>query len=407
MSNLLYFVHRLPYPPNKGDKLGSYHLLAHLAKRHKIYLGTFVDDPDDWQYVDVLRSLCAEVRAVPLHPGVAKIGSARGLLSGEALSLPFYRKAQLMSWARDLATRVPLDASVIYSGVMAQYAMVFPELPMLLNFADVDSAKWTQYAPQHRWPMSWVYAREGRKLLAFEQEAARAAQCSFFVTANEVALFRQLSPGLDAELDVLGNGVDADRFAPDDARPNPFQADEIPLVFTGAMDYWPNVDAVSWFAEAVLPQLRQRFATLRFHIVGRSPAPAVQALAQQPGIKVTGTVPDVRPYLQHAAAVVAPLRVARGIQNKVLEAMAMGQPVVVARNCAEVISPDPTLAELLPADSAEDYVAHLSSLIEDRALAARVGAAGRQCVLSRFSWDAHLSVVDRHLDALLAEKETA
>ena len=406
MANLLYVGHRLPYPPNKGDKLGSFHFLSHLAKKHRVHLGVFVDDPDDWQYLDVLRGICAEVHAVPLDPRRAKLASARGLLTGEALSLPYYRSQALHRWCQDVSSRVKMDAAVVFSAVMAQYAQALPHLPMLVNFADVDSAKWTEYAKSHAWPMSWVYGREGRTLLAYEQEVAAQARCSFFVTANETALFRKLSPGLNATLDVLGNGVDAERFSPDPARATPFAADELALVFTGAMDYWPNVDAVCWFADAALPQLQARFPNLRFYIVGRSPTPEVQALAARPGITVTGTVPDVRPYLQHAAVAVAPLRVARGIQNKVLEAMAMGRPVVVARNCAEVIDARDG-EELLTAQAAEDYVAQVSGLLLDASRAERIGTAGRACVQARYSWDAHLSAVDRHLDPLLSESEIA
>ncbi|XHS77530.1 TIGR03087 family PEP-CTERM/XrtA system glycosyltransferase [Burkholderiaceae bacterium UC74_6] len=406
MADLLYLVHRLPYPPNKGDKVRSYHLLRHLAKQHRVFLGTFVDDSDDWQYVDQLKEWCTEVCAVGLKPRLARLASSRGLLSGEALSLPYYRSVELHDWVRGLSGRVKLDASVVFSSTMAQYAEALSGLPMLVDFVDVDSAKWSEYARAHRGPLSWVYGREGRKLLAYEQRVAAKARCSFFVTANETALFRQLSPGLEQRLDVVGNGVDAERFAPEAARPSPYAADELPLVFTGAMDYWPNVDAVCWFAAEVLPRLREQHPNLRFYIVGRSPTPAVVALGELPGVVVTGTVPEVQPYLQHAAAAVAPLRLARGIQNKVLEAMAMGRPVVVARNCAEVIEAEPGI-ELLTAVTADDYLREIGRLLADPAQADRIGAAGRACVQARYSWDARLSVIDHHLEALLQEKAAA
>jgi len=404
MADILYLVHRLPYPPNKGDKVRSYHLLQHLAARHRVYLGTFVDDPDDWQHVAHLKTLCAEVCALRLNPRRAKLASLRGLIKGEALGLAYYRSRAMRSWVQGLSERVALDASIVFSSTMAQYALPLRPLPTLIDFVDVDSAKWTAYAHNHAWPLSWLYEREGRKLLSYEQGAAEQADGSFFSTENELELFRQLSPQLQASAGVLGNGVDSAYFSPDGGRASPFAAAEVPLVFTGAMDYWPNVDAVCWFADAVLPQLQVRFPALRFYIVGRSPTPAVEALAARPGVIVTGTVPDVRPYLQHAAVAVAPLRVARGIQNKVLEAMAMGRPVVVARNCAEVIDARDG-EELLTAQTPEDYLAQVSSLLTDAARCERIGAAGRACVQSRYSWDAHLSAVDRHLDSLLSEEE--
>jgi polysaccharide biosynthesis protein PslH len=391
---ILYLVHRLPYPPNKGDKVRSYHLLKHLAARHEVHLGTFIDDPDDEQHLLRVRALCAGLHAARLNPRIAKLASLRGLLTGEALSLPYYRDAGLQAWVRETATRVGFDAVVVFSGVMAQY--VPNGLRHVVDFVDVDSAKWRDYAPEHPWPLSWLYRREFYKLLAFEQRIAAEADCSFFVTDHEVALFRELSPGRPLRLAALGNGVDAEFFAPDPARGSPFEPGELPLVFTGAMDYWPNVDAVTWFVRDMLPALRERFPSLRFHIVGRSPTPAVQALAGE-AVNVTGTVPDVRPYLQHAAAVVAPLRLARGIQNKVLEAMAMARPVVAAGSCVRAIAADAPPG-LSAAEEAGAYVEQLGALLRDGSAADAAGQAARQFVLGAYSWDAHLAGLDRHLE---------
>lgn len=396
---ILYLVHRLPYPPNKGDKVRSYHLLKHLSGAHEVYLGSFVDDPDDWQHLDRLRGLCTEMHIAPLSPRSAKLASLRGLLTGEALSLPFYRDDGLKRWVAEVSSRVGFDAVVVFSSTMAQYATGLAALgvPMLVDFVDVDSAKWTDYAPQHRWPLSWLYRREGRALLAYEQDVADRARCSFFVTDNEVALFQRLSPGRNPRLAALGNGVNADFFAPDPARESPFEPGEIPLVFTGAMDYWPNVDAVCWFVSEVLPALRTRFPRLRFHIVGRSPTPAVQALAGE-AVSVSGTVPDVRPYLQHAAAVVAPLRLARGIQNKILEALAMGRPVVAAESCVQAIAP-PAHAGLISASDPEAYAMQLENLIATPERAAAEGRAARDFVIAAYGWGAQLRGLDRFLEA--------
>lgn len=393
---ILYLVHRLPYPPNKGDKVRSYHLLRHLAARHEVHLGTFIDDPDDEQHLPRVRELCAGLHVAHLNPRTAKLLSLRGLLTGEALSLPYYRDSGLQAWVDETAARVGFDAVVVFSGVMAQYTRGLKGVKTLVDFVDVDSAKWRDYAPEHAWPMSWLYRREFDKLLGFEQAVASAADCSFLSTHKEVELFRQLSPQQSFDMEALLNGVDADFFSPDAARPSPFGTGELPLVFTGAMDYWPNIDAVTWFAGEMLPALRGRFPALRLHIVGRSPAPAVRALASE-AVNVTGTVPDVRPYLQHAAAVVAPLRLARGIQNKVLEAMAMARPVVAAGSCVRAITGQ-DLPGLRAADDVEDYVERLSALLADRAAADAAGHGGRQFVLDAYSWDAHLIGLDRHLE---------
>ncbi|HEY1182305.1 MAG TPA: TIGR03087 family PEP-CTERM/XrtA system glycosyltransferase [Rhodocyclaceae bacterium] len=401
MARLLFLVHRLPYPPNKGDKVRSYHLLKHLARQHEVHLGTFVDDPDDEQHVDTVRALCAELHTERLSPRLAKLRSLSGLISGEALSLPYYRQGGMHDWVEATAARHAFDAAVVFSSVMAQY--VPAGLPSLVDFVDADSAKWTAYADTCGWPMSWVYRREGRRLLDFERRIALQARRSFFVTPAEVDLFTRLAPECTGQVEAVGNGVDADFFSPAQGGVSPYAADELPLVFTGAMDYWPNVDAVCWFAAEILPALRQRWPTLRFHIVGRSPTPAVLALAGE-GVAVSGTVPDVRPWLAHAAVVVAPLRIARGVQNKVLEAMAMGRPVVAASTCTAAIDAAAG-SELLAATTAEDYVAAIDALLQDRPRADAVGMHGRQCVLNKYSWDAHLAGLDRHLPAPSAQKE--
>ena len=398
MANLLYLVHRLPYPPNKGDKVRSYHLLKHLAARHTVFLGTFVDDPQDEAHVPAVRSLCADLHVARLRPNAAKLRSLLGFFKRQALSLGYYQDAGLRRWVAKTRADQKIDATVVFSSAMAQYAPQAKgavEGPMLVDFVDVDSAKWAQYATQHAWPMSWVYAREGARLLAYDRALAARARRSFFVTEKETDLFRQLAPECADAVEAMGNGVDSDFFAPDPARATPFPPGEVPVVFTGAMDYWPNVDAVSWFVADMLPALRKAFPQLRFYIVGRSPTPAVRALASDAAV-VTGTVADVRPHLQHAAVVVAPMRVARGVQNKILEAMAMARPVVAAHECVQAIDAVPD-EELVHATTAPDYVNAVQNLLTQPGQAARVGAAGRARVVAQYSWYAHLARIDRYL----------
>lgn len=403
MGDLLYLVHRLPYPPNKGDKVRSYHLLKHLTASHRVFLGTFVDDPDDEQHVETLRSMCPDLHVARLHPRWAKLRSLSGLLTHQALGLRYYRNAGLQGWVDRILAEHQIQAIVIFSSVMAQYiplgsGAALP--PMLVDFVDVDSAKWTQYADNHAWPFSWLYRREGERLLAFERETATQSRRSFLVTDNEVALFGRLAPECADRVDALSNGVDADFFAPDPSRGSPFPSPSsegapLSLVFTGAMDYWPNIDAVTWFAGEVLPLLLSQWPTLRFYIVGRSPPASVLSLASS-SIVVTGTVSDVRPYLQHATLVVAPLRVARGIQNKILEAMAMARPVVASRSCVEAIAAQDGV-DLISATEASEFASQIDALLRSPEQAAAVGHAGRQRVVQHYSWSAHLSGIDRYL----------
>ena len=392
MADLLYLVHRMPYPPNKGDKVRSYHLLKHLAARHRVHLGTFMDDPDDAQHIETLRSICAGLHVVPLDPRRAKVASLTGLLRGEALSLAYYRSPSMARWVAATMAHHDITASVVFSSSMAPYTEPWPAVPMLVDLVDVDSAKWAEYADAHRWPMSWLYRREGRRLLTSERATVARAAKSFLVTQKEVDLFSRLAPETRGRVDALSNGVDADYFCPDPHRPSPFQADEIALVFTGAMDYWPNIDAVCWFVREALPALRQRWPRVRLHIVGRSPAAAVLALASD-AVVVSGTVPDVRPYLQHAAVVVAPLRLARGLQNKVLEAMAMARPAVVAAPCVDALDVVPG-RDVVPAQDIADYVREVDALLSQPQRAVALGHAGREQVLKVYSWAAQLAALD-------------
>ncbi|MDP2881155.1 MAG: TIGR03087 family PEP-CTERM/XrtA system glycosyltransferase [Azonexus sp.] len=395
MANILFLVHRLPYPPNKGDKVRSFHLLKHLAAKHRVFLGTFVDDPDDMQYIDTVRGFCSGLHVARLEPKFAKLRSLNALLADDPLTLRYYRDAGLQDWVENTCRNKKMNAAVIFSSAMAQYVESIPRLPTLVDFVDVDSAKWTQYAPNHRWPMSWLYRREGRRLLAYEREVAARSTRSFFVTEAEVKLFTRLAPECAVRVEPVCNGVDADYFAPDETRTSPYAADETPVVFTGAMDYMPNVDAVRWFVADMLPALSKRWPQLRFCIVGRSPTPEVLALAGET-VTVTGTVPDVRPYLQHAAVVVAPLRIARGIQNKILEAMAMARPVVASSECAAAV--DAIFGqELKTATTPADFIAEIDALLRNPESCHRIGKAARERVVTRYSWEAHLASIDQYL----------
>jgi sugar transferase (PEP-CTERM/EpsH1 system associated) len=389
MANILYLVHRLPYPPNKGDKVRSYNLLKHLARQHRVYLGTFIDDPDDEPHIATVRALCADVHVARLDPRFARILSLSSLLAGEALTLGYYRSSALRSWVNETCQRRQIDTAVIFSSAMAQYLEEQPRIPTIIDFVDVDSAKWAQYAPRHRWPLSWLYRREGILLLDYERRMAARASRSFFATDKEVALFIQKAPECRVRVQTMGNGVDADYFSADDTRSSPFRS--------GAMDYLPNVDAATWFASDVLPGLLQRWPAARFYIVGRSPAAEVLALASD-RIVVTGTVDDVRPYLQHAATVVAPLRIARGIQNKILEAMAMSRPVIASADCAAAVNAV-VGQELLTAASPEEYIAAISQVLEAPEAGTALGKAARQRVVERYTWEAHMKAIDPYLPA--------
>ena len=395
---LLFLCHRIPFPPNKGDKIRAFHLLEHLSRHFDIYLASFVDDPDDWSGAPELKKYCRETCLQPLNPAQAKLRSLFGLLSGEALSLPYYKNAALQQWVKNTCKTHNIRHALVYSSTMAQFV---PENAVhfqrkVIDFVDVDSDKWRQYAEKKTWPMSWLYNREARLLLKCEQELAARFDANLFVSSTEADLFRQLSPQTSNKTGFYNNGVDSQYFDPQStvgpAIENPFPADCQALVFTGAMDYWPNVDAVVWFADTVLPELRKRHPTLVFYIVGGKPAANVQHLARLPGVVVTGRVPDVRPYLKFALAAVAPMRVARGIQNKVLEGMAMALPVLVSQKGLEGIEAQHG-EHILLADSVEEYLRGVSEILSGHHAA--LGARARALVQQEFNWNQTLpKVVD-------------
>jgi len=398
VKDLLLLIHRIPYPPNKGDKIRSYHLLKHLARHYRVHLATFVDDPDDWQYVPHVEALCASSHFAGMKPLVARVRSLQALVKNRSLSLEYYRDASLARWVDETVAKHRIERVLVFSSAMAQYADPYRSARRVVDFCDVDSDKWRQYADQKSWPMNWLYRYEARQLLAYERRVAREYDASLFVSAPEADLFRQLAPESTAKIGHFNNGVDTDYFTPDQPHADPYPAGERALVFTGAMDYWPNVDAVQWFAAEVFPTLRERFTNLKFYIVGARPAPAVQELAKLPGVVVTGTVPDVRPYIAHAAVSVAPLRIARGIQNKVLEAMAMATPVVVSPQALEGIDAVPG-SELVLAEDAAAFVDAVSTLLAGQdSAAAAIGAAARAKVQRRYSWSSNLACIGESLE---------
>ena len=388
-------VHRIPFPPNKGDKIRSYHLLQQLAQHFRVHLATFVDDADDWQHVARVQALCASSHFAALNPKTARLRSLGALLGKRSLSLDYYRDAGLARWVAEAVRLHRIDRALVFSSAMAQYAEAVPGPRRVVDFCDVDSEKWREYAENKRFPMNLVYAREARQLLRYERKVAAGCGAALFVSEPEAALFRQLAPESAARTGYFSNGVDTNYFSPHRAYDNPYPAGAHAVVFCGAMDYWPNVDAVSWFAHEVFPALKARHADAAFYIVGARPSAEVSQLASLPGVVVTGTVPDVRPYVAHAAVCVAPLRVARGIQNKVLEAMSMGKTIVVSPQALEGIDATPG-AELLLAAGAVEFGAAVGAALD--APSAPMGEAARARVEHSYSWSRNLAPVIEMLE---------
>jgi sugar transferase (PEP-CTERM/EpsH1 system associated) len=394
---LLFLTQRIPYPPDKGEKIRYWPLLNHLHDHYDIHLGCLIDDPRDVGHIDTVRALCADAYFAKIDPKRAKIACMRGLLTGDPLSVSYFRNRGLAAWVARVVREVKPSAILVCSSNMAPYVLDLDagDAVRLVDLVDVDSEKWRSYAATAGWPMRWVYRREWRKTAELEARIARESDWCALVSSTEARLFTQILPQAAAWTRAVPNGVDHAYFDPTQVFAAPFDTTPPNYVFTGTMDYKPNIDAVIWFAQEVLPLIHRTRPDAQFHIVGANPVPEVRKLALRTAVFVTGRVADVRPYVAHATAAVAPLRIARGIQNKVLEAMAMARPVVVTPWALEGIDAEPG-HDVLMAEDAEAFAAACLATLEPQNLA--IGAAARRRIVADYTWSERLRGFDTLLD---------
>lgn len=378
---LVFLCQRVPWPPDRGDRITTWHFLQHLlARGAKVSVGCFREEPRDDDGVAFLQARCDEVVAPRLDRRRRKVASLRGLLAGEALTLPFFRHRALQAAVRRWVSPQRPDLIWVYSSSMAQYVLDAPARVKVMQFAELDSDKWLQYARVAGPIGRWIYGREARRLLAFEDRVARAFDVSFVVSDVEKELFARRIPGVVPH--VLPNGVDVGHFTSrGDGERDPHTA-----VFTGVMDYEPNVDGVCWFVARCWPALRARFTDAKLLIVGSRPVPKVQALAREPGVTVTGRVETTPPWFDRAAVAIAPLRLARGVQNKVLEALSMGLPVVASPQAAQGLGDVPP-GTLVTADGEDATIAAVGDLFADPTRARRTGGAAAAWVRAHWRWE--------------------
>ncbi len=389
---VVFLCQRVPWPPDRGDRITTWHLLRHLlARGADLRIGCFREEDRDDEGVAFLSGRCREVAAPHLSRPLRKLTCLRALLTGEALTLPFFRHRELTAAVRRWTATSPPDLVFVYSSSMAQYVLDAPAKVKVMQFAELDSDKWRQYAAANGRLGRWLYGREARRLLAFEDRVARTFSSSLVVSEVERTLFRERIPGVDPE--VLPNGVDVEHFtSAGDAERDPHTA-----IFTGVMEYEPNVDGVCWFVASCWPALRNRFPDARLTIVGSRPCPRVLALAREPGVTVTGRVPAPPPWFDRAAVAIAPLRLARGVQNKVLEAMSMGLPVVASPDAAQGLGDVPP-GTLAIADGAAATVEAVGGLFAEPVRARALGTAAAAWTRAHWRWER----VHQRLDAILA-----
>jgi len=366
----IFFIgQRVPFPPDRGDKITTYNEIRHLSTKHEVHVFCLADGRRDLDNIPGLRRYAKSVTAVPVVGWASKLRALDAMLAGKPLSVAAFNEAKLHDGVTRKFSELQPDLIIVYSCNVAQYAEHFPQVPRIMQFAELDSSRWGQFARRSRLPMRWVYALEERRFFAYERHIARSFSHALVCTAAEQRDFERLIPG--APVSLVGNGVDLDYF-----RSTGVAKRSGSIVFTGVMDYFPNIDAVVWFCDEVLPIVQQQIPGAGLTICGSRPAAAVRRLAKRRGVTVTGRVPDTRPYMDEAELFIAPMRMARGIQNKLLEALAMGLPCVASQTAARG-----TVVQdgegILAADDPEVFAEHVVRLLRDGAFRAAMASKAR------------------------------
>ncbi len=401
---ILLLTHRTPYPPNKGTQVRPFNLLKTLrARGHEVHLMAFAEGEKELRSQEQLAKWCASVTLIPFHRRWAKVKAIFTLFSPRPLSLGYFGSRRMRHAVRRVVAEQDIDAIIVWSSTMAQYVLRRMASRTVVDMGDVDSEKWRDYAKEMRWPMSWIYNLEWKRLRRYEYEIVRACAHTVLITQREIALLDELDEFTRHQrLHAITNGVDLERFRPD-AFP-PFAPESLPpderkfladphairIVFTGAMDYYPNAEAVRYFAEEVFPTIHSREPRAEFLIVGSDPTPGVVRLGQLPGVTVTGFVEDVRPYLAAATVCVTPLWIARGVQNKALEAMASGRVVVASPEVAAGLKARAG-EHLLVARNTTEFVESVMTVIEDDQLRDEMSFQARRFVEEEYNWEPLMS----------------
>lgn len=402
-QRILFISHRIPYPPNKGDKIRSFNFIQHLACNHEVYLAFMVDNKDDLQYIEPLKRFSKNIFFDTLSPKIKKITSAVKALffAPQPISIPYFYSKKLQHKIDCFLDSNTIDSVFCFSSPTAEYLYnsrhyngLLKNLPWFMDFIDVDSHKWRQYAETNAQPLRWLYKREADHLLKYEKRIVKEFQQTLLVSEAEKKLLKSYIPSANTK--AMGNGVDLQYFAPGQGVKH---HNDVPtIVFTGAMDYWPNIAGVQWFANAIFPLIRKEIPDVQFQIVGGNPAPKVEDLAKIDGIFVVGYVADIRDYFATADICVIPLRIARGIQNKVLEAMAMGKAVVCTAEALEGITAEPG-KDLIVAKDSEAFAKAVIMLLHNTTARKGFGHMARNRMENNYSWPKVLE----HIDDLLLD----
>jgi len=391
---IFYICRRVPFPPDRGDKIAAFNAIRHLAARHEVHVFCLGDGVQDLANISGLQAYAKSVSAAPVDEFTIKLRALAALVTGQPLSVAALNESKLHDAIQKKFTELRPDLIIVYSCNMAQFAEHFPNVPRIMHFGDLDSLKWPQYAERSSIPLNWIYAIEARRLLGYERHIAQIFSHALVHTEIEKHDFERLIPGIPVA--VVGNGVDLDYFRSAGEAKKPAS-----MVFTGVMDYRPNIDAVVWFCDEILPIVQANIPVANFTICGSRPAPAVRRLAKRRGVRVTGWVADARPYLDRAEIFVAPLRMARGVQNKLLEALAMGLPCV-ASTAAWSGTAVADGQGILATDEPREFARHVIDLLGDSDGRAEMARRARAAAVANYRWEVQLACLDQVIAAVVS-----
>jgi len=401
-GHILVIAQRVPYPPNKGEKLRTYYQIRWLkAQGYELTIAVPTETPQDVEDLNKLGShLGVDILWHELKPRPLRL--SLGLLKSRSLSEANFYSSALSQKIHKTLQQKNIQAVMLTASSLYQYAADC-KVPVVVDFMDIDSEKWRQYSEKSQWPMRWLYHREAQKVRQLEHLCTSQFNASFLISTAEITQFQEVHPDLDHEkVHILGNGINTQEFYPCQTEPMANKACET-FLFVGVMDYEPNVEAVLWFCQHVWPKLHQLYPKAQFVIAGMNPIPSIEALSNQPGIVVTGFVEDILGYFHSADVFVAPFRMARGVQNKILQAFACGLPTISTQVGIEGI--ECTKGEhYLQANSADEFISAISTLQEDVQLRAKIGQNALTLIQEQFSWDARLSKLGQVMEkAILCE----
>lgn len=399
-AQILYITHRVPWPPDRGDRIRTWNILKYLSARADVDLICLADEPVSRETRIALQDVTRRLAIVPHGGKLRYLRGAMSMACGGTVTQGLFESSVVRSVVRQWANRADYSATLASSSGIAEY-LQSAELSNVrhawVDLIDVDSQKWLDYARSSRFPMSVVYETEGRRLRELEMRLAQQTERMLVVSDAERELFRDFCPG--APIQAMGNGVDTEYFVPITTQPKPRTC-----VFVGVLNYLPNTDGVKWFAKEIWPQVRDKFSDAEFRVVGKNPPSDIEALDKLPGVSVVGPVPDVRPWLNESSCVVVPLRIARGVQNKVLEAMACGRPIICSSEPLKGLAVESGL-QLIAADEPTEWVDGISKVFTDSCHAEELGMAASAWVQLNHRWNSCLQPLDEIVDTTTSEPE--